>query len=66
MAGALNVRSGFRTQSCTSVSGCGSRVGLSTSVLKTLYRVVVAPMPTERVSTATSVNPGDLRRERNA
>ena len=53
-------------QRATSEDGSGKFVGRRIRRSKTENRAVLAPMPTAMVSTATSVKPGLLRRERMA
>src|SRR5437762_1883968 len=53
-------------QMATRELGCGKVVGRRISRSKTENSAVLAPMPTAMVSTATTVNPGVLNRERSA
>src|SRR5262249_21383485 len=57
---------GLLTHRRTSRSACGNVSGCSTNVLNALKSAVFAPIPSASVTTATRVNPGDLRSWRKA
>src|SRR5882762_4159503 len=50
----------------TSRSGFSTGMGWKKTALTTVKIAVLAPMPRASVTTATMVNPGDLRKPRNA
>src|SRR5215467_10438004 len=54
------------TSTLTSCSGCGYDSGFKTTPSTTPKIAVVAPIPSARVRTVTSVNAGDLRSWRSA
>src|SRR4029077_13377463 len=62
----LSFFAGLLTHRRTSRSACGNVSGCSTNVLNALKSAVFAPIPSASVTTATRVNPGDLRSWRKA